>query len=525
LLSAGGRTLRHLCPTRPSSSHRLSRAGIAAVAAALGILLAGAAAEPSSDPAAKLTGLLTDQGPLRVQPDPDGPIVWVEEPAGVRIGLVRCETHPASFFVPRVRTPGCYLAIKTFVDSRVFRRLLSVAHRIEAVNDGTLGLANESPSPPVMPRELAVAAALAAVVAATLALLFRVPVTSTLRVSHLLPATLQVLILVYWQTYYPAVRSRMPSIALQIVLAYALDATFSIIRTRSWRVGVGPLPIILSANLFGWFQDPGAIVLVVVAIASRSWFRRGDRHIFNPSALGISVAGLLGMLVFPSSMMLGSVLFPLAVPPNMSELIILLAIIPALRFRIALISIGAASALLISKLAWSASPDLSYPSMLLAFSLFATDPATVPETPVGQLLFGLFVGSGVAATSGLLWTFGAPDEISKVLPIPVANALTPVFDRLGRASPPLSGLAPRWNIAHVFVWLTIASATLWQEKAKHFQAALHWTYGTPLVVRGPDDVPDCDLNPTFCRPFTVPQEVVLWISRFRRARAGETGPS
>ena len=53
-----------------------------------------------------------------------------------------------------------------------------------------------------------------------------------------------------------------------------------------------------------------------------------------------------------------------------------------------------------------------------------------------------------------------------------------------------------------------------------FEPALHWNWGTPLVVRDADDVPRCASNPVFCKPFMFAQEVALWRERARAPRPG-----
>jgi hypothetical protein len=78
----------------------------------------------------------------------------------------------------------------------------------------------------------------------------------------------------------------------------------------------------------------------------------------------------------------------------------------------------------------------------------------------------------------------------------------------------LAGAAPVPNAVFVACWLGLVVPRLWVEKPWDFEPALHWNYGTPLVVRDADDVPRCPSNPVFCRPFTVGQELELWRERW-----------
>jgi hypothetical protein len=276
------------------------------------------------------------------------------------------------------------------------------------------------------------------------------------------------------------------------------------------------MPIVLSANLFSWFGEAGSVTVILVAVVSRSAVRRGNRHVFNPSVAGLTVASILAL--FSSRFAFDAVFDLLPLAPNMSELILLLAILPQLKFPIALVSVGSVIGLEVSRAVWGPSPSAAFPTMILAFALLATDPATIPETQAGRLLFGLFVGNGLAMSSWMLKSAHYTDEFSKVYPIFIANALVPWFDRLGRAATArwrLAVLAPRWNLAHMGLWFVLVSWILYVQKPLTFQPGLHWTYGTPLVTTGARDYPSCADNPTFCRPFTFTSEVSLWMHMAR----------
>jgi hypothetical protein len=309
------------------------------------------------------------------------------------------------------------------------------------------------------------------------------------------------------------VGQRVPSILLQIVLAYAMDAMVSLPRERVWRVGLGPLPIVLSANLFAWFAPPGTIVVVVTALASRAFIRRGGRHLLNPSAAGLTLGGLLSL----ASPAIGyePTFHTLNLAPNMAEVIVLLTLIPQIRFRLVLVSVGAVIGLALAGFAFHHFPALGFPGTLITFALFATDPATIPRTPLGQLLFGATVGAGMAVFSTCLTAAGYPDVFSKVFPVPIANLLVPRFDSLGErfASPRLSFLAPRWNPAHVALWLCLVVPPICTEKRAQFLIAPHWNYATPLVAYRSVDALRCEDNPIFCRPFTFAQEISQWMAR------------
>jgi hypothetical protein len=342
---------------------------------------------------------------------------------------------------------------------------------------------------------------LGAILALALACWRRFNIGIDVRGSHLLPAAIQTTVFAYWSLYWQGVTQFAPQILLQVAFAYTLEAGLSFARFGYWRVGLGPWPIVLSANLFAWFEPKGALALVAAAVGSKVLLRRNGRHIFNPSAFGLSVAGLLFTF--------GGLFQRMNAAPNISELVVLLALLPQARFPIALVSVGALIGLAEAG-NWSNVVDVVRAPTLLAIALLVTDPATIPRTPFGRLLFGVLYGLGTGVFVVLLGVFHQPDDLGKVLAIPVANLLVPWLDRIG-ARLDLSVLSPKWNLAHVMLWLVLITQDVVAAKAHNFLAAHHWTFGTPLVRYGMDDVPRCSDNEVFCRPFSMIEEVRLWI--------------
>ena len=230
----------------------------------------------------------------------------------------------------------------------------------------------------------------------------------------------------------------------------------------------------------------------------------------------------------------GGVFHTMNASPNMAELLIVLALIPQMRFRIVPVTIGGLIALKLSD-----NPAIARPAVLLAIVLLATDPATIPRTEIGKLLFGMFVGFGFVLTSVVLRRIGRPDDFSKVMAIPVANVLIPSSIGSGRPSrrtrcgsrsdrrsrkhspdwgrgrprssreAPAAWLAP--NMAMVAAWLLLIVPSFGNDKRNAFEPAIHWTWGTPLVQRDDDDVPRCTANPAYCKPFSFLDEASAWL--------------
>ena len=459
------------------------------------------------------TRMIPEKSVRVVDDGPRGATLEVTTPSGRLAGTLTMTTDAPPDASPRIVTPSFYwfMNIRDF-DPTSIDHMTEVARFAVPHDDGTLGYVRKPFRVEPVPGVLVFAALIATAMAATLLLLRRGPVVLQFRLAHLIPSLIQSTLLTYWWLYWPGVDQRLPWILLQILLAYAAEAVISVWTERTWRIGLAPLPIVLSANLFAWFSAPGTIVVVLVAIASRAFLRRGGRHIFNPSAAGLTVAGLLSLV--SSDYSFGGVFHTLALPPNMPELLVLLALIPQYRFRLVLVSVGGVIGLDVAGTFFN-HPSLAAPGTLLAFALFATDPATIPRTGVGQLLFGLLIGSAMAVLSTLLTAAGYPDDFSKVFPIPLANFLRPQFDAIGErlVSGRWSLLAPQWNMRHIAVWLVLVVSRIIMNKPALFFMAPHWDYATPLVVYRSIDVPRCEDNPIFCRPFTFPQEIAGWMAR------------
>jgi hypothetical protein len=163
------------------------------------------------------------------------------------------------------------------------------------------------------------------------------------------------------------------------------------------------------------------------------------------------------------------------------------------------------------------------PTLLLMLTLLCTDPATTPKSSTGRFLFGILVGVSYPIYSHALKWLGQPDDFAKILSVPLANYLTPTFDLIAeRLRGYTAGLSDRilrpgflsWeplpNLAFVAAWLVLYVVPLRTEKPQDFEPALHFTWGTPLVVRPADGAPQCEENPIFCQPFSFVREAASW---------------
>ncbi len=434
---------------------------------------------------------------------------------------------------PRLRSQHYTLIVGSETPrAGVTTTLIRAAHAIVDADGGPL------PELPVrvtaMPTEgFGVAAAALAALALAAAAWRRFRITLDLRAQHLVQLVTQGSILLYWSVYWPPVRERWPLVALMLVMAFAADAIFSFARFGSWRAGLSVVPVALSINLFEWFDAPGAVLSIVGAFACKHYVRRGPRHIFNPSVAGLTITGLVS-LVAPNAVHLGGLFHTLNVPPNMSEWILLAALLPQLRFRILPASLGIFAALTL----WDI-PGVLRPTILIAMTLLITDPATTPQSDLGKVLFGLLVGALLPVISEVLRGRGYVDDFAKIFAIPVANIAAPWLDvaaafiarpfaaardaliaRIPADSPLPAALRDgrRWQVPNVLLvacWVALMVPRLAREKPLYFEPEIHWNFATPLVVRDADDVPRCASNPTFCQVFTFRREAALWMHRPR----------
>ena len=344
-------------------------------------------------------------------------------------------------------------------------------------------------------------------------------VSFQVRPTHLVPAIVQLLILAYWGAHWSGVGRQLAWIPAQIAFAYGCDALFALSGADRWVVGVVPLPIVLSMNLFLWFDGDWfffGYVLVALAVASRALLLRADgRHVFNPSALAIGLFGA-GFFAFPETYVDISNQYSFA--PNMWETLLLLSLLPLLRFDLVPMSLAAVIGLGLPQLVSPRGPNPWQPAFFLSLTLFAGDPATAPRTPRGRLLSGLVLGVLVGATSRLLVATHQHDFFSKVWPVVAVNLLALRFDRWGARLPArvASVLGPRWRLAHLALWLAylVRPDELSQAKTHHtFNAGLAQGYDLPLLVREPDDSVLSEHNPVYCSSFSYLMELRAWRQR------------
>ncbi|HEY3840091.1 MAG TPA: tetratricopeptide repeat protein, partial [Bryobacteraceae bacterium] len=291
---------------------------------------------------------------------------------------------------------------------------------------------------------------------------------------HYVQLAVQFSFYAYWGWYWNRVYQFVPLILAQILFLYALDMMVCWWRRDEWSLGFGPLPIVLSANLFLWFKDDWfflQFLLIATGVLCKEfikWDREGRRtHIFNPSAIALFVFSVVLILTHGTSITWGQeIATTFQRPPNIYVEIFLLGIIVQALFSVTLVTLAAAAVLYLLNLAYTHATgvyfyvDTNIPAaVFLGLHLLVTDPATSPRKPMAKVVFGSLYGLAVFVLYGALTGMGAPGFYDKLLCVPVLNLTVRWLDRwaVGLRMP---AWVPAWNLrqqnyAHMSVWTAL----------------------------------------------------------------------
>lgn len=294
----------------------------------------------------------------------------------------------------------------------------------------------------------------------------------------------------YWGWYWREVFHYVPLILVQIVFAYALDMLLCWSRRERWIAGFGPVPIILSTNLFLWFRDDWfflqfvMISLGVVAKEYVHWKREGrSTHMFNPSAVGLFIFSVILIATHSTSISWGAeIAETLHRPPNIYLEIFVLGLVVQALFSVTLVTLSAAAALYALNLVYTDTTgvymfvDSNIPvSVFLGLHLLVTDPATSPKSNSGKIIFGGLYGASVFGLYSLLSWMGAPRFYDKLLCVPPLNLSVRALDRVGAwldrsavelfkrmRAPRLvwAGSARQTNFAFMSIWIVLFSVMM-----------------------------------------------------------------
>ena len=301
--------------------------------------------------------------------------------------------------------------------------------------------------------------------------------------SHYVQATVQICIYAYWGWYWRPVYDLSSLIVAQLALAYSLDMLLSLTRRKSWVLGFGPFPIILSTNLFllfkpDWFYLQFAMVAIgILGKEFIRWNRNGkNTHIFNPSALSLFVFSIALIITDTTSWSFAEeIATTLNRPPHIYLQIFLLGLVVQYFFSVTMVTLMSVLALVALNLTYTGATgtyffvDSNIPiAVFLGLHLLITDPATSPGSALGKAMFGVLYGAGVFLLYAILGWIGVPTFYDKLLCVPILNLMVPWLDAAARRirPPPTeerpghTGISAKSNRIHMIVWIAVFAVML-----------------------------------------------------------------
>ncbi len=304
---------------------------------------------------------------------------------------------------------------------------------------------------------------------------------TTPRAQHYIQACCQFTIYLYWGQFWPPVYQYFPLLLAQMLFAYAFGMLLSWTRRQPYALGLGPVPIILSTNLFMWFKDeyyPLQFVLIAVGVLGKAfvqWERDGRRvHIFNPSAFTLALFSLILIATGQTSLTWAQeIATTIGLGPHTYKVMFAVGLVAMYNFATTPVSATAAATLFTGSALVMAIAGVPYfvdsdipAAVFLGLHLLVTDPSTSPRSTVGRVLFGMGYGVSVFALYAILAALGAPTFYDKLLCVPILNLLVPAIDRLvtRMGDRPLfdwlgvSGPLGRANLPHMAAWVLFFGA-------------------------------------------------------------------
>lgn len=302
-----------------------------------------------------------------------------------------------------------------------------------------------------------------------------------LRSQHYVQAMVQSSVYLYWGFFWRPVYDHVWLIVAQILFAYVFDMLLSWSRKRDYTLGFGPIPIILSVNLFLWFRDDWfylQFLMIALGFLGKEyvrWNRDGRNvHIFNPSAFALGLFSLVLITTGTTHLTWGQeIASTLTLAPNIYTFLFLAGLVVMYFFSITLVAGMAAITLLGFSALYSASTGVPYfldseipAAVFLGLHLLVTDPSTSPRTPLGKTLFGMLYGLGVFALYWILGAIGVPTFYDKLLCVPLLNLSVIAIDRAVKSINSdawinvwnTGWLGGRANVAHMLVWVSLFAA-------------------------------------------------------------------
>lgn len=277
------------------------------------------------------------------------------------------------------------------------------------------------------------------------------------RKAHLIQCFAQGVVYLGWCTHSEMAYRNLPLVFAQVLFAYLIDLCSVWRKQAIYQLGFGPIPIVLSTNLFLFFKDEYYIwqwPMIACAILSKNLFRwkntYGNVHIFNPSAIALSLVAIV--LIFTESMSSSwgeEIALSHATSPWSYELIFGAGLLVSILFGVGPTIISATLiTLALGHLFYQQTGTYRYldtgipAAVFLGMNLLITDPATSPKNILGKVIYGGLYGLSVFILYGLLRGIERPpmgDDpgvsaafCDKLLAVPLLNLMTPSIEHFTR---------------------------------------------------------------------------------------------
>lgn len=352
--------------------------------------------------------------------------------------------------------------------------------------------------------------------------------------KQLVQIAAQSTVLCYWALYFPGVAARWPFLLLQLGFTLAADFVCNWAFRGRLTAGSAVLPIVISINFFLWFDASNfgeGLAVFALAVLSKGlwrWKHDPERHIFNPSAIAVAIAGVYYFLSGKDTFIALDGF--LGLPPNMAEVVMLAGLLVQVAYDTGFTTLAALWTILIANLVTPVTgihqPSPFQVQTLIGITLFITDPKTTPRRALGRTLFGMTFGFLFVAWylfSG--WLMGNESYFTKVFAIPFANLLVPALERLAARLPERFSVF-RWSPSPRLITLSAAASILISfvavytpvEKCRHLEDRDKQEFklraAPPFLKPSPDGRSiSCRDNPIYGRPFSFVSEFAAWTHR------------
>jgi hypothetical protein len=330
--------------------------------------------------------------------------------------------------------------------------------------------------------------------------------------QHYIQACVQLVVYAYWGWYWRPIYDQTALILSQFVFVFAFDALFSWSRGRTWRLTSGPVPIVMSTNLFIWFVDSWfalQFAMIVAGLLGKEfikWEKDGRRtHIFNPSGFGllVTVLALIATGTTDDITLARPLANTIDGPPHIYLVLFALGLVVQKFFAVTLMTMCAVMATVALTLAYHAITGVhlftssNLPAAgFLGMHLLMTDPSTSPKTNLGKAIFGTGYGVGYSTLFLVLGWAGNLELYAKLFPVPILNTAVIALDRF--ASRGAAGRFNTWwqtvlrpasmNLIHMGIWIVFFSlliGTGYLSKEHEGQSVAFWKQaaaeGKPLA--------------------------------------------